>query len=362
MRLALLLSLLCVHSFAADGSDIVVFEAKQNLSHPSVRIPSLLRTQKGTLLAVAEGRDKPTDQAGNDLVISLSKDEGATWSKPRIAYEQGADSCNNPCLVQETKSGRIFLFYQTFPAGGHEFGGLPAGPADPKGNRSCFITSDDDGVTWSKPTDVSAALKPAEAITTASGPGIGIQLKSGPKAGRLVIPFNSQDAKKNFYNWVAFSDDAGSTWKRGEKVPQTDMIQLNEVQVAESMGGGLYLNSRSWRRGASLRKISWSKDAGETWSQAAEDAALPDPICQGSLLRLDDRTVAFLNPAGPKRANGTLRLSHDDGRSWASSRLTFPGPFAYSSMALLKDGRIGVLYEPASNTVVKFRVIDPSIR
>ncbi len=358
----LLLCLLASSTGAADGTDIIVFEAKQNLSHPSVRIPSLLRTQKGTLLAVAEGRDKPTDQAGNDLVISFSKDEGVTWSKPVVAYEQGADSCNNPCLVQETKSGRIFLFYQTFPAGGHEFGALPVGPADPKGNRSCFITSDDDGVTWGKPIDVSATLKPDEAITTASGPGIGIQLKSGPKAGRLVIPFNSQDAKKNFFNWVAYSDDAGVTWKRGEKVPQSETIQLNEVQVAESVGGGLYLNSRSWRKGASLRKISWSNNAGETWSQAAEDANLPDPICQGSLLRLDDHAIAFLNPAGPKRANGTLRVTHDDGRTWSSSRLTFPGPFAYSSMALLKDGRIGVLYEPASNTVVKFRAVDPPTR
>jgi sialidase-1 len=178
----------------------------------------------------------------------------------------------------------------------------------------------------------------------------------------MVIPFNSQDAKKNFYNWVAYSDDAGATWKRGEKVPQTETIQLNEVQVAESAGGGLYLNSRSWRRGSSLRKVSWSQDAGETWTRAAEDAVLTDPICQGSLLRLDDRTIAFLNAAGPKRANGTLRLTHDDGRTWASSRLTFPGPFAYSSMALLKDGRIGVLYEPASNTVVKFRAIDPAGR
>ncbi len=358
----LLLCLLASSTGAADGTDIIVFEAKQNLSHPSVRIPSLLRTQKGTLLAVAEGRDKPTDQAGNDLVISFSKDEGVTWSKPVVAYEQGADSCNNPCLVQETKSGRIFLFYQTFPAGGHEFGALPVGPADPKGNRSCFITSDDDGVTWGKPIDVSATLKPDEAITTASGPGIGIQLKSGPKAGRLVIPFNSQDAKKNFFNWVAYSDDAGVTWKRGEKVPQSETIQLNEVQVAESVGDGLYLNSRSWRKGASLRKISWSNNAGETWSQAAEDANLPDPICQGSLLRLDDHAIAFLNPAGPKRANGTLRVTHDDGRTWSSSRLTFPGPFAYSSMALLKDGRIGVLYEPASNTVVKFRAVDPPTR
>ncbi len=362
MRNLLLLCLLASSTSAADGTDVTVFEAKQNLSHPSVRIPALLRTQKGTLLAVAEGRDKPTDQAGNDLVVSFSKDEGATWSKPRVAYEQGADSCNNPCLVQETKSGRIFLFYQVFPSGSHEFGKLPAGPADPKGNRSCFVTSDDDGMTWSKPTDVSATLKPEEAITTASGPGIGIQLKNGLKAGRIVIPFNSQDAKKNFFNWVAYSDDAGATWKRGEKVPQTETIQLNEVQVAESAGGGLYLNSRSWRRGSSLRKISWSQDAGETWTQAAEDAKLTDPICQGSLLRLDDRTIAFLNAAGPKRANGTLRLTHDDGRTWASSRLAFPGPFAYSSMALLKDGRIGVLNEPASNTVVKFRAIDPAGR
>ncbi len=361
MRLASFLCLLCLHSFAADGTDIIVFEAKQNLSHPSVRIPSLLRTQKGTLLAVAEGRDKPTDQAGNDLVISFSKDEGATWSKPKVAYEQGNDSCNNPCLVQESKSGRIFLFYQTFPAGGHEFGGLPAGPADPKGNRSCFITSDDDGATWSKPTDVSAYLKPDDAITTASGPGIGIQLKSGPKSGRLVIPFNSQDAKKNFFNWVATSDDAGVSWKRGEKIPQTDLLQLNEVQVSETSEGGIYLNSRRWK-GAGFRKVSWSKDGGETWTKAQDDNNLPDPTCQGSLLRMDEHTIAFLNPAGPKRANGTLRLTHDDGRTWASSRLAFPGPFAYSSMALLKDGRIGVLYEPASNTVVKFRVIDPSGR
>ena len=361
MRIAILLSLLCLRSLAADGTDIVVFEAKQNLSHPSVRIPSLLRTQKGTLLAVAEGRDKPTDQAGNDLVISVSKDEGATWTKPRIAYEQGNDSCNNPCLVQEAKSGRIFLFYQTFPAGGKEFGGLPVGPADPKGNRSCYITSDDDGDTWSKPMDVSTALKPDEAITTASGPGVGIQLKSGPKAGRLIIPFNSQDPKKNFFNWVAYSDDAGATWKRGTKVPQTDLLQLNEVQVTETSDGSLYLNSRRWK-GANFRKVSWSKDGGETWTPAQDDINLPDPTCQGSLLRLDDHTIAFLNPVGPKRANGTLRLSHDDGRTWSSSQIIFPGLFAYSSMALLKDGRIGVLYEPAGNTVIKFRAIDPTTR
>ncbi len=359
MRLAPLLSLLCVHSFAADGTDIVVFEAKQNLSHPSVRIPSLLRTHKGTLLAVAEGRDKPTDQAGNDLVVSVSKDDGATWTKPRVAYDQGKDSCNNPCLVEDETVGRVFLFFQTFPAESREFGGLPPGN-NPAGTRIQIIASDDEGETWSKPSDVTADIKPADAVTTASGPGIGIKLKFPVHAGRLVIPFNSQDKKKNFVNWVAYSDDGGRSWHRGANVPQEGGIQLNEVQVAEDRDGTLYLNSRRWK-GEATRKVAWSKDGGATWSKAIDDASLPDPTCQASLLRIDQGAVTrfyFLNPVGKGRKNGTLRVSTDGGRTWIASREAFPGPFAYSSMAALSDGRIGVLYEPAGDTVIRFRAVD----
>jgi sialidase-1 len=341
----------------AETPAVAVFEAKKNIPHASVRIPALVMTTKGTLIAVAEGRDKATDQAGNDLLVAVSKDHGKTWSKPAIAYEQGDDSCNNPCLVQDAKSGRVFLFFQTFPAGGKEFGGLPAGPKDPKGNRVKFVTSDDEGATWSKPVDASDALKPENAITCASGPGIGIQLRAGRSAGRLVIPFNSQDAKHNFVNWVAISDDAGKTWRRGAEVPQEGM-QLNEVQVAEHADGSLYLNSRRWK-GAPLRKTAWSQDGGATWSKAADDPTLPEPTCQGCLLAATAAgkpAIFFLNPAGKGRANGTLRRSDDGGRTWAESTLIFPGPFAYSSMAKVgKD--IGVLYEPAGNSVVLFRKI-----
>jgi sialidase-1 len=260
--------------------------------------------------------------------------------------------------VQDAKSGRVFLFFQTFPAGGKEFGGLPVGPADPKGNRLLFVTSDDDGATWSKPIDVSNELKPSNAVTCASGPGIGIQLHKGKFAGRLVMPFNSQDPQKNFVNWVAFSDDAGKTWKRGAEVPQEGM-QLNEVQVAETADGSLYLNSRRWRSGAPLRKVSWSQDGGATWAKATEDAALPEPVCQGSLLAATHAgkpAIFFLNPAGKGRANGTFRRSDDGGKTWAESTLLFPGPFAYSSMAQV-GADVGVLYEPASNTIVLYRTI-----
>ena len=361
MRVAWLLGLACAASFAADGTDIPVFEAKKNLSHASVRIPALLRTTKGTLIAVAEGRDKGADQAGNDLVVSISRDEGASWTKPVVAYEQGKDSCNNPCLVEDTLMGRVFLFFQTFPAGSREFGGLPAGSADPAGTRILKIASDDNGATWSRPSDVTKEIKPDDAVTTASGPGIGIKMRSATHAGRLVIPFNSQDKKRNFVNWIAFSDDGGRSWQRGGNVPQTEGRQLNEVQVAEARDGTLYLNSRRWK-GDAFRKVSWSKDGGVTWSPAIEEAAMPDPTCQASLLRVDrgaETHFYFLNPAGKGRKDGTLRLSTDGGRTWPASRLVFPGPFAYSSIAALADGRIGVLYEPAGDTVIKFRAVDP---
>ncbi len=342
----------------AEAPAVAVFEAKKNLPHASVRIPALLMTAKGTLIAVAEARDKATDQAGNDLAFAISKDQGKSWSKPAIAYEQGNDSCNNPCLVQDAKSGRVFLFFQTFPAGGKEFGGLPVGPKDPKGNRLLYVTSDDEGATWSKAVDVSAELKPENAVTCASGPGIGIQMQRGKFAGRLVIPFNSQDQKRNFVNWVAYSDDAGKTWKRGQEVPQEANLQLNEVQVAETAEGSLYLNSRRWK-GTPLRKVSWSTDGGATWSKAVDDAALPEPTCQGCVLAATSAgkpVTFFLNPAGKGRANGTLRRSDDGGKTWAESTLLFPGPFAYSSMAKVGTD-IGVLYEPNSNTVVLFRTV-----
>lgn len=359
--LSLLVLGLAACAGAAPSETSVVFKAKETSKHPSIRIPALLHTAKGTLIAVAEGRDAPTDQASNDLIVRLSTNGGKTWSKSDIALELGKDCINNPCLVQDAKSGRVFLFYQVFPAGLKEFGGLAPGPKGP--TRIAYITSDNDGRSWSKPVDVTAALKPEIATTTASGPGIGIQLSKGKHAGRLIIPFNSQGPKGSFVNWVAYSDDAGRTWKRGADVPQSRM-QLNEVQVSETADGGLYLNSRQWR-GSGGRKASWSSDGGETWTPAIEDKSLPEPVCQGSLISFEDKgrhITLFLNPegepAGKGRKNGTLRMSLDGGKTWAKSRLLVPGPFAYSSMARMKDGRLAVLYEPASNSEIRFLTVD----
>lgn len=348
------LLMLCACVSADPTTPSVVFKAGETDKFPSIRIPALLCTAKGTLLAVAEGRNKAHDQAENDYILRRSTDNGKTWSKSQVILEQGEICLNNPCLVQEAKSGRIFLFFQTFPPGVGQFSkGVKTGPEGP--NKIGYITSDDDGRTWSKPVDVSH-LKSEKDTTTASGPGIGIQITKGPNAGRLVIPFNSKQG--GFVNWVAYSDDAGKTWKRGGDVPQEKM-ELNEVQVCETSTGGLYLNARKWK-GANLRKVAWSTNGGESWTTAADDPVMSGPDCQNSLLALPGAKprILVLGPTGNARSKGTIRLSTDDGKTWAKSRLLVPGPFAYSSMALMKDGRIGVLYEPAGHTEIRFLAVD----
>jgi len=357
MRHLSILSLLalCVCLSADPTPPTVVFKAGETDKFPSIRIPALLCTKKGTLLAAAEGRNKAHDQAENDYILRRSTDNGKTWSKSETILDQGAICLNNPCFVQESKSGRIFLFFQTYPPGVGQFSkGVKTGPDGP--NKIGYVTSDDDGQTWSKPVDVSN-LKPDNSTTTASGPGIGIQISKGAKAGRLIMPFNSKEGG-SFFNWVAYSDDAGKTWKRGANVPQ-DKMELNEVQVCETSNGGLYLNSRKWK-GGNFRKVSWSTNGGESWSSAKDDAVMSGPDCQNSLLTIPGTKprILVLGPTGGARSKGTIRISTDDGKTWTNSRLLVPGPFAYSSMAIMKDGRIGIIYEPNSNTEILFTSVD----
>jgi len=41
----------------------------------------------------------------------------------------------------------------------------------------------------------------------------------------------------------------------------------------------------------------------------------------------------------------TVRLSYDEGKTWPVSRVLYPGPSAYSCLAVLPDGDIVCLYE-----------------
>jgi sialidase-1 len=290
------------------------------------------------LLAFCEGRKKGSGDSGDiDLLLKRSTDGGKSWSPTQVVWDDGDNTCGNPCVVLDTATGTIWLLL-THNLGSDTQAQIVDGAS--KGTRTVWVTSStDDGLTWAKPVEITKQVKKADWTWYATGPGIGIQAKNG----RLIVPCDHQIAgSKVQESHVILSDDGGKTWLLGGSVGP----KCNECQVVERTDGSLLLNMRSYR-GNNRRLVSTSKDGGEAWSQPVEDETLIEPVCQASIVRYpgDKGGLLFANPASKMRENFIIRLSRDEGKSWPVSRVLHAGPAAYSCLAALPDGHIGCLYE-----------------
>jgi sialidase-1 len=322
----------------AGGPDqAAVFVSGQGGYH-TYRIPSLIVTGKGTVLAFCEGRKAGSGDAGDiDLLLRRSLNVGKTWEAPRVVWDDGPNTCGNPCPVVDARTGTVWLLL-THNLGRDTQAMIVDGTS--RGSRTVWVASStDDGATWSRPREITAAVKQPDWTWYATGPGVGIQLRTG----RLVVPCDSMVAgTKVQQSHVISSDDGGRTWRLGGVVgPKCD-----ESQVVELDDGRLLLNIRSYR-GDHRRLVAISSDGGRTFSDPVRDEALIEPVCQASLLRLpgEDGGILFSNPASTRRERMTVRLSRDGGRTWPLAAVLHEGPAAYSCLAALPDGTIGCLYE-----------------
>lgn len=330
---------------AAPPQTIPLWTSGQDGYH-TYRIPALLVTPRDTVLAFCEGRKTSHRDHGDlDLVVKRSQDGGRTWTPQQIVHEEGGDAeitIGNPCPVVDAASGTVWLPFC-------------------RDNRRVLVTSSsDDGRTWTPPRDLSDAVTRPDWTWVATGPGIGIQLRRGPHAGRLVIPCDHRrklpDGSQEHNSHMMFSDDGGRTWAIGAAI-QTGG---NECQVIERADGTLLVNARMQGDFRGYRGIATSTDGGQTFTPLAVDRALPCPLCQGSLVRYAEPDASgpglllFSNPRPPagtvdgpnrSRVDLTVRLSRDDGRTWPVARRLHAGPAAYSSLARLADGTILCLYE-----------------
>ncbi|GMW01888.1 MAG: hypothetical protein AMXMBFR84_30240 [Candidatus Hydrogenedentota bacterium] len=357
MKRGLLAVLACaavIHARGAELRETVVYQAGQGPYH-TYRIPAVIETPKGALLAFAEGRKEGQGDAGNiDLIVRRSNDGGATWGEMKVLWDDGANTCGNPCPVVDDTTGAILLL-MTHNLGHDKEGAIIRGESE--STRTVWMMkSDDDGHTWTAPQEITQSTKDPSWGWYATGPGVGIQLKHGPHVGRLVVPCDHSypDAEHSigeggfgFGSHVIYSDDHGETWHLGGVVRPF----VNECQVVElsAPSGAMLLNMRAYFR-RQLRSVARSADGGATWSNPVDDKALIEPVCQAGLVRVawpqsgTPGKLLFTNPASLKRENMTARLSMDDGATWSHARSVYTGPSAYSCPIDLGD-EMGCLYE-----------------
>jgi sialidase-1 len=313
------------------------------------RIPSIVVAPTGTLLAFCEGRRNDHSDSGDiDMLVRRSTDGGETWGEQQLVWADGTNTCGNPCPVVDRETGTLWLLMTWNRGEDREHAIVDCTSID---TRRVFVThSDDDGVTWADPDEITDHVKQPDWTWYATGPGAGIQIAHGPHKGRLVIPCDHIEAgTKHRYSHVIISDDGGRRWAMGGRTPQHG---VNECEVVELTGNRLLLNMRNYDRSQQTRKVSISQDGGVTWGDLDADTALIEPICQASIRRYawpdkgSQDLILFSNPAHTEqRLNMTVRLSVDGARSWPYSQCLHPGPSAYSCLAVLPNEEIACLYE-----------------
>lgn len=360
--LSVIILILLVSCTQFEETTSIIYQQGQD-GYACFRIPSIVKTNDGTLLAFAEGRNKSCSDTGDiDLVLRRSTNMGKTWDPIIVVWDGGDNTCGNPSPVVDRKTGTIWLLSTWNLGTDHESGIIAQTSEDTR--RVFVLNSEDDGKSWSGAREITETTKKDNWTWYATGPVHGIQLEEGEQKGRLIIPCDHIEAEtRNYYSHVIFSDDHGKTWNLGGSTPQH---QVNECTIVELDDGRLLLNMRNYDRTKRTRKISISDDYGKSWSDIFADPQLPEPICQASIIKSSwkedgESIFFFLNPASENsRENMTLKISRNQAQTWNDSIVIHAGPSAYSDITILKKGVVGCFYEAGIESpyeTITFRTI-----
>ena len=338
---------------------------------PVIEIPVLVTTNDGTVLAFAEARSNGLDESAYAIVERRSTDGGVTWSPPTAVVSTPPGTLSilgQEAPIVDTRTGEIFMLYNT--------GTVDPISSLPLMSNVLVTSSSDDGLTWSTPVDITTSTK----VTAAGNPGPpgaytnqpwgwyalttdqGIQLTTGPDAGRLLVTadhrFTSGTSGTSWAN-VIYSDDDGQTWHLGggttgnaDGSPSPN-DNTNESTLVQLSNGNIYMSSRIGSTSVHDRGESISTDGGITWSVEQLVPALNSYQVDGSLLRLDANTILFSSPASLDsndnvRHQMTIWYSVDDAQTWSSKVIDFDYA-GYSSMTLVGPDTILIAYDRGDN-------------
>lgn len=357
--LAILLTLVACSASRTSQQPVstTVFQPQPG-TYASMRIPALVMTKKGSLLAFCEGRiTSASDWSDMDILMRKSTDKGKTWQEQRVLVpRRGGGPTSNATPIVDA-NGVIHLLYQR------------------NYEQAFYINSSDDGNTWSEPVDITYAFeqfKPGYNWgVLAPGPGHSIQLQNG----RLLVPvwickpnrLLPHKAHRPSAIATIYSDDLGKNWKAGAIVSDStaELKNPSETVAVQLNDGRVMLNIRN-EGAAHLRGVSYSKDGSSGWTKPTFDTALYEPICMASLIKMPGKqnatTLVFVNPDSrnePKvpRKNLTAKLSYDGGENWKTRKMLDPGFAGYSDLAVGDNGNIYCLYETKATDKDNYKLV-----
>ncbi|MGZ9805994.1 SIALI-17 repeat-containing surface protein [Streptococcus sp. V869] len=389
-----------------------VFTAGKNgQSNPdginSYRIPALLKTDKGTLIAGAdERRLHHYDWGDIGMVVKRSEDKGQTWGD-RITLTNLRDNpkAKDPnigspvnidmVLVQDTETKRIFSVYDMFPEGKGIFGmsserevaykeidGKTYQILYREGENGAY-TIRENGVVYTpdgQATDYRVVVNPVKPAYSDKG-----DLYQGEQLlGNIYFTSNKTSPfriAKDSYLWMSYSDDDGKTWSAPQDI--TPMVKADWMKfLGVGPGVGITLqngphkgrivvpvyttNRTNHLNGSQSSRIIYSDDHGKTWhmgggvndNRTLHDGTVVDSSNMNNYYAQNtESSVVQLN-------NGQLKLfmrgltgdlqvatSNDGGITWDNYVARYDVPDVYVQMAAthtVQDGKEYILLANAN--------------
>jgi sialidase-1 len=316
-----------VKAFPSDLPYYTTLYSQGDAGYHTFKIPTMITADNGTILAFAEARmDNQEDWGKMDIVVRKSYDLGQTWEPLEVVVADGDNTIGNACPVVDRNTGYIWMIFC-------------------KENYTVFKThSEDNGETWATPEEITSDVKLVGWSWYATGPSHGIQLTDGT----LMIPADHIMGRK-MQSHVIYSKDGGNSWQLGGTVPGGE-----EATLAELENGDIYLNTRPVKPGYRVTAIS--KDKGLSWIEIKNDTSLPDPACQGNLVKVnrgaDTPVYLFTNAADSlHREMMTVRMSTDECSTWQYSKVLYEGMASYSAISVIdpENEIIGCIFECGAN-------------
>ena len=340
------------------------------------RIPGLITTGKGTLIAVYDNRYNNSKDLQEDIDIGMSRstDGGQSWQPMKVIMDKGEfggrsqrlNGTGDPCVLYDQKTNTIWVAALWMSGAAPDqmlWWASKPGMKPEETGQFILVKSTDDGLTWSQPITITSQIKNPEWQLLLQGPGRGITTTDGilvfPAQFKADLGTKSLDGGQyTCHSTIVYSKDQGKTWQIGTGAKSN----TTEAQVVELADGSLMLNMRDDRNRTDKgetngRAVATTTDLGKTWTRhTSSNSALPESNCQGSIICADleingkmQQVLFFSNPdSKTERSQMTIKASLDSGLTWPKeyqTELNSEAGYGYSCMSMVDNKTIGILYE-----------------